>query len=171
MPSHPAKAGSGHVYVDQKSNFFPQSFQLRQAFNFECRGAMSLSPRFRIPAALVLTGLAAPLLAAPADQVPTRLRELGRAFRAVNDGLWSAQPQPMLIHTSARQIGNASQAMYSWFPAGSGPQPGVKTAAKPEIWTQVAQFRQKQDAFAAQAAAFESAAGSNDVTRRPRCHT
>jgi len=115
---------------------------------------MLLSPRFCIPAAQVLTSLAAPLLAAPADQVRTRSRELGRAFRAVNDGLRSAQPQPMLIHTSERQIGNASQAMYSWFPARRGPQPGVKAAAKPEIWTQVAQFRQKQDAFAAQAAAF-----------------
>lgn len=127
---------------------------------------MSPSPRFRMLASLALAGIAAPLLAAPADQVRTRvegLRELGAAFKAVNDGLRSPQPQTMLIQMSARQIRNASQAMYNWFPAGSGPQPGVKTAAKPEIWTQAAQFRQKQDAFAAQAEAFQRAAGSNDV--------
>jgi cytochrome c556 len=127
---------------------------------------MSPSPRLRILASLALAAIAGPLLAAPADQVRTRidgLRELGAAFKAVNDGLRSSQLQTMLIQMSARQIRNASQAMYNWFPAGSGPQPGVKTAAKPEIWTQAAQFRQKQDAFAAQAAAFQRAAGSNDV--------
>jgi cytochrome c556 len=115
---------------------------------------------------LALAAIAAPLLAAPADQVRTRiegLRELGAAFKAVNDGLRSSQPQTMLIQISARQIRNASSAIYNWFPAGSGPQPGVKTAAKPEIWTQAERFRQAQDAFAAQAAAFQRAAGSNDV--------
>jgi cytochrome c556 len=69
----------------------------------------------------------------------------------------------VLIQMAARQIRNASNAMRNWFPAGSGPQPGVKTAAKPEIWTQAAAFRQKQDAFAAQAVAFQNAANSGNV--------
>jgi cytochrome c556 len=106
------------------------------------------------------------LLAAPADQVRTRvagLRELGAAFKTVNDGLRTSEPQTILIQMAARQIRNASTAMYTWFPAGSGPQAGVKTAAKPEIWTQPARFRQLQDAFASQAAAFQRAAGGSDV--------
>lgn len=131
---------------------------------------MSFSPRFRLLASLALAGIAAPLLAAPADQVRTRvdgLRELGAAFKAVNDGLRSPTPQTILIQMSARQIRNASTAMYNWFPAGSGPQPGVKTAAKPEIWTNAAHFRQLQDNFAAQAAAFQTAAngGNADAIR------
>lgn len=127
---------------------------------------MSSSPRFRLLASLALAGIAAPLLAAPADQVRTRiegLRELGAAFKAVNDGLRSPTPQTIMIQMSARQIRNAATAQYGWFPPGSGPQPGVKTAAKPEIWTQPARFRQLQDAFAAQATAFQRAAASNDV--------
>lgn len=127
---------------------------------------MSSSPRFRILAALALAGIAAPLLAAPADQVRVRiegLRELGAAFKAVNDGLRGPTPQTILIQMSARQIRNAATEQYNWFPAGSGPQPGVKTAAKPEIWTQAARFRQLQDGFAAQATGFQRAAASGNV--------
>jgi cytochrome c556 len=127
---------------------------------------MSLSPRFRILASLALAGIAAPLLAAPADQVRTRvegLRELGAAFKAVNDGLRGPAPQTIMIQMSARQIANAARAQYNWFPAGSGPQPGVKTAAKPEIWTQAARFRQLQDGFATQVASFQRAAMSGNA--------
>lgn len=127
---------------------------------------MSSSRGFRILASLALAGIAAPLLAAPADQVRTRvegLRELGASFKTVNDGLRSPEPQTVLIRMAARQIRNASTAMRGWFPAGSGPQPGVKTAAKPEIWTRAADFRRAQDAFAAQAAAFQTAANGGNV--------
>ena len=72
----------------------------------------------------VLTAMVAmPLLAAPADDVKIRiagLREMGAAFKAVNDGLRAGEPQTMLIQLSARQIVNASRAQYRWFPAGSG---------------------------------------------------
>ncbi len=115
-------------------------------------------------AALVLA--AAPLLAAPADDVRSRvagLRELGASFKAVNDGLRSSEPQTILIQQAARQIRNAAAAQYRWYPAGSGPQAGVKTAAKPEIWTQAPRFKAAQDAFAAQAAAFQLAANSGDI--------
>ena len=127
---------------------------------------MSSSPRFRILASLALAGLAAPLLAAPADQVRARIngyRELGAAFKAVNDGLRGPSPQTIMIQMSAREIRNAATAQYNWFPAGSGPQPGVKTAAKPEIWSQAARFRQLQDGFAAQATAFQRAAGTGNA--------
>jgi cytochrome c556 len=127
---------------------------------------MSSSPRFRLLASLALAGIAAPLLAAPADQVRTRvhgLHALGAAFKAVNDELRSPTPRTVPIQISARQIRSAATAMVHWFPAGSGPQPGVKTAAKPEIWTNAAHFRQLQDNFAAQAAAFQTAANGGDV--------
>lgn len=120
----------------------------------------------RILAAFGLAVVAAPLIAAPADQVRARVngfRELGAAFKAVNDGLRSSQPQTVLIQMSARQIRSAATAQYNWFPSGSGPQPGVKTAAKPEIWTQAARFRQLQDGFAAQAAAFQRTASGGNV--------
>lgn len=98
-------------------------------------------------------GLAgAPPLAATADIVKSRIggyRELGAAFKNVNDELKSGTPQVYIIQLSARQIRDTAKAQYGFFPAGSGPQPGVKTAAKPQIWARAAEFKAAQDAFAA----------------------
>lgn len=103
------------------------------------------------------------LLAVPADVVRARItgfRELGAAFKAVNDGLRGNEMQSVLIQQSARQIRTAAREQYRWFPQGSGPQSGVKTGAKPEIWSQAPRFRAAQDAFARQADVFFQAANS-----------
>jgi len=106
------------------------------------------------------------VLATPADDVRIRvagLRELGAAFKNVNDGLRGGDIQTIMIQQAARQIVNASRAMPNWFPAGSGPQSGVRTAAKPDIWLRPAQFQTARAAFANEAVAFQRAAGSNNV--------
>lgn len=117
----------------------------------------------RLAAAAMMLGLVA---AAPADAVRSRIasyRELGAAFKAVNDALRTGEPQTILIQQSARQIRNASRGQYSWFPAGSDASAGVRTAAKPEIWTQAAQFKAKQDAFAAAADSFARVAATGNA--------
>lgn len=120
---------------------------------------------FRLVLPLLGAAMAPPLLAAPADDVHTRisgLRELGAAFKAVNDGLRGNELQTILIQQSARQIRNAASAQYRWFPAGSGAEAAVKTAAKPEIWSQAARFKAAQDAFSAEAAQFQQVANGGD---------
>ena len=121
---------------------------------------------WRLAAIATCALIATPLLATPANDVRTRvagLRELGAAFKAVNDGLRSGEPQTILIQQSARQIRNAASQMPHWFPAGSGPQPGVKTSAKPEIWTQPARFTAAQNAFIAEANRFRATANGGNV--------
>lgn len=121
----------------------------------------------RFAAPLLLAALAAPLLAAPADQTRARIagyRQLGASFKAVNDGLRAPSPPMAQIQAAARQIRSAASQQYGWFPAGSGPRPGVKTAAKPEIWAQGARFRQLQDGFAAQANTLQRAVDGGNVT-------
>lgn len=120
----------------------------------------------RILAALALGLVAAPLLAAPADTVRSRiagLREVGAAFKNINDALRAGNPPAIIMQISAREIRNASQAQYQWFPAGTGRNPAWKTAAKPEIWTQTAQFRAAQDNFARAAEGFQRAAMGGNV--------
>lgn len=90
-------------------------------------------------------------------------RELGAAFKNVNDELKSGTPQVMILQLSARQIRDASRAQSNWFPADSAPRPGIKTAAKPEIWSQPIPFKKAQDDFAAQANAFYQVAATGDV--------
>lgn len=112
---------------------------------------------------------AAPVLAAGAsDVVRSRVeayRELGASFKNVNDELRSAKPQAMILQLSARQIRNVANQQYNWFPAGSGPQPGVKTKALPAIWKNAAGFKGAQDAFAKQANAFYQAASTGDAAK------
>jgi len=129
-----------------------------------------MSRRSRILAALSLGLIGAPLLAAPSDVVRARiagLRELGAAFKNANDALRGSEPQTIMIRQSAREIVSAARAQYQWFPAGTGPNPAWKTAARPEIWTQAARFRTAQDNFARAADAFQRAAmtGNADAMR------
>lgn len=114
--------------------------------------------------ALSALAIATPLLAAPADTIRTRIagyQELGAAFKGVNDGL-RGEVQTVLIAQSVRQIRNAAQAQYGWYAAGSGPQAGVKTRAKSEIWTQPAKFKTAQDAFTKAADGLQRAVASKD---------
>ena len=117
-------------------------------------------------AVLAFALAATPLLAAPADDIKSRvtgLRELGAAFKSVRDGLRGPEVQTILIQQAAKQIRQAATQQYRWFPAGSGPESGAKTAAKAEIWSQPAKFKAAQDAFATEAGAFYKAAASADA--------
>ena len=120
----------------------------------------------RILAGIALALVAAPLMASPGQQVQTRvdgLKALGGAFKAVNDALRSEQLEPIPLQQAARRISTAARDQYRWFPAGSGPESGVKTSAKPEVWSRRAAFRLAQDNFAAAARSFEHAAASGNV--------
>jgi cytochrome c556 len=116
------------------------------------------------------TACIAPLFAEPMDAVRARIasyRELGAAYKSVNDVLRSGETQTVLISQSARHISNAARTQYSLFPTGSGPQPRVRTNAKDEIWTKPAQFRAAQDAFTRAADTFNAAVkAGNTATMR-----
>jgi cytochrome c556 len=113
-----------------------------------------------------LLALSAPVVASQSDIIKARIdayRELGAAFKGVNDGLRGNEVQTVLVVQSARQIRNAARSQYQFFPAGSGPRQGVKTNAKSEIWAKPTQFRAAQDNFAKAANAFEIVAKSGNA--------
>lgn len=126
--------------------------------------AAGLMPRCVL--AVAACGLvAAPVLAAGGgDQVRARIagfRQIGAAYKSVNDGLRANDLAK--VRQAAGQLGGLAHGLYGWFPRGSGPQPGVKTAARPEIWTRAPQFRAAQDGFARQVQAFQRVAAGGDV--------
>ena len=115
---------------------------------------------------LAILAAATPLLAAPADVVRARIagyRELGTAFKNVNDALRGPNPPLAALQASSRTITTTARALGNWFPAGTGPQPGIKTRAKAEIWTRASQFSVAQAAFTAQAGAFDRAVKSGNM--------
>ena len=96
----------------------------------------------------------------PADVIKARIasfKEIGGGLKGIFDQLRAPEPQIALIKQSVKPITAGATGIYKWFPAGSGPESGLKTAAKPEIWTQAAKFKMAQDAFAAQAKALTAA--------------
>jgi cytochrome c556 len=119
---------------------------------------------------LLLIGLIAgsTLSAALPDPVAVRkdgFHTLGAAFKNVNDELKSGTPQPFIMKLSVKQILASATAQYGWFPKGSEPREGVKTAARAEIWSQPLLFKKAQDAFAAQAQAFAKLPVTTEVTQ------
>jgi len=116
-------------------------------------------------APFLLLGAAATIAATPADSIRSRVagyRALGAAFKATNDLVRAGNFVSPGLRQAAGQISAASRGQYGWFPAGSGPQSRLKTAARAEIWSRTAEFRAAQDAFARQAATFERIAASGN---------
>jgi cytochrome c556 len=114
-----------------------------------------------VPALIATVAVAA----TPADAVRARIagyRALGAAFKSANDTIRAGGARTPAMRQAAAQIAGAARQQYGWYPAGSGPQARVKTAAKPEIWTRGREFRGAQDAFARQATAFERVVASGD---------
>ena len=115
------------------------------------------------PALLLTAGIA--VAATPADGIRHRIagyRALGAAFKTINDTIRSGDFQSVRLRQAAGQITATSRMQYQWFPASTGPQAGIKTAARQEIWSRAGEFRAAQDEFARQAAVFERTVASGD---------
>jgi cytochrome c556 len=91
------------------------------------------------------------------------LRDIGAAFKGINDELKKSTPSLPVIRQYAQQIDQLSKHQGSWFPPGTGPDSDVITAAKAEIWQQPAQFKAAQAAFGEQATKLVKIAAGSEV--------
>jgi cytochrome c556 len=87
----------------------------------------------------------------------------GSAFKAVKDGLQGGHADPDRIRDAAAQFQQTAGRIASWFPSSTGPDAGIKTAARAEIWSDAAGFKQAGDQFAEQARKFAALAASDTV--------
>jgi len=62
-------------------------------------------------------------------------KQLGGAFKAIFDELKKDAPDKAVIAANAQKMNTLASQEASWFPKGAGPEAGVKTGAKPVIWT------------------------------------
>ena len=90
-------------------------------------------------------------------------KEIGKATKGVYDSLKSGSPNVPTIQGYAKVIDNLAPQIPSWFPAGSGPEAGVKTGAKPEIWTKNAEFKAAALNFATEAHKFNQVASGGNA--------
>jgi cytochrome c556 len=89
--------------------------------------------------------------------------KIGAAFKVVNDQLKADKPDAGAIGAQARVIHGLAPQIPSWFPAGSGPESGVKTRAKAEIWTDKAGFAAAAKGLETESAKLETIARAGDM--------
>jgi cytochrome c556 len=120
-----------------------------------------------LPLAVLAACAVAPVAAAKVDPnvaIPARqmgMKQIGRTFKGINDQLHSGAPDAAAVAAGAHQLADLSRKVPGLFPAGSGPETGVKTSAKAEIWAQPADFRAKAKALANATAALDRAAAKS----------
>ena len=90
------------------------------------------------------------------------LKDMGEAFKTVRDEL-SGGKDAAKIKAASATITKTANAMVNWFPAGSGTEAGVKTLAKPEIWSDPATFTAARQKLVDEAAKFALLANSGDM--------
>jgi cytochrome c556 len=106
--------------------------------------------------------------ATPAEYISARqqsYKQIGKAFKATSDELKKSDPSIDVLRTNSATLDRLSHQVHRWFPKGSGPEAGVKTAALPGIWQQWDQFRMRANNFAGQARGLNLAAAKGDMAR------
>jgi len=89
-------------------------------------------------------------------------KDIGRAAHAIQLEVTKPTPDAAAVGEAARKIEELAGQIPAWFPAGSGPEAGVATQARAEIWTDPAGFKARAAALGSSAKALESAAATGD---------
>ena len=90
-------------------------------------------------------------------------KELNGAFRAINDQLRIDAPDKAAIGANAAKMKALGADLPGWFPKGSGPEAGVKTAAKAEIWTDAEGFAAAATKLQGETAKLADVAAAGDM--------
>jgi len=102
----------------------------------------------------------------PAEAIKARqghYKEIGKAMKGIGDELKKSAPDVKIIQANAATIDRLAPQVPSWFPAGTGPEAGVKTEARAEIWTKPQEFSAAAAHFATAAKQFNATAQAGDV--------
>ena len=124
---------------------------------------------FLISAGLVLiVGSLSAFAAAPEiEQIMKERHEnfehMGEAFEDIDREIKRASPDIGRIQRHAGQIDVWAQDQIHWFPVGSGPESGIKTDAKAEIWERPTEFKALQDEFVIEARELKNIADNSPV--------
>ena len=124
--------------------------------------------RMKLIAGLVGASLAAAALAQgdAADVIKARqagMKAVGAGFKGMMDQTRGDAPDSAAIKRHAAVVAAHSPKVAGWFGPGTASAPGVKTAARSEIWTQNGAFRKAAAEFDAQAKKTLAVADAGDM--------
>lgn len=93
-----------------------------------------------------------------------KLRDMGGAFKAIDDELKKRSPDwDNVILPNAQTVQDRSGYLLNWFPKGSGPESGVKTYALPAVWQKPDDFTRLGKAVAAESVKLNQIATAKDA--------
>ena len=88
---------------------------------------------------------------------------LGKASKGLHEDLQQGTPDLNAIKAYAANIAQIAPNLSAQFPAGSGPESGVKTESRPNIWSDGATFKKDADGLASAATALNAAAQGGNI--------
>ncbi len=91
------------------------------------------------------------------------LKAMGAAFKVVNDQLKTEAPDMAAIAQAADRMNGLAGEIPNWFPAGSGPDDGVKTDALATIWSDPEGFAAAQVTLASATVTLQQLAAAGDA--------
>ena len=98
-----------------------------------------------------------------ADARHESFEQIGDAFKAVADQLKAPSPDLVALRTAAGTINSMAPKVESWFPAGSGPEDGIKTDALQTVWAKPDEFKQAAAKLVEESAKFNALAQAGDI--------
>jgi len=90
-------------------------------------------------------------------------KTFGKSMKTMNDNLKSDSPDLAVIASNAATIRGLAPKVTTWFPKGTGPESGVKTEARAEIWSDPAGFAAAARRLEPEAAKLEALARAGDL--------
>jgi cytochrome c556 len=125
---------------------------------------MRFRPALTAAALLTLAGCGNPDTPAgrAADQRHENFEAMGDAMKTIGDELKAEATDPAKIKAAAATINGFAPKLPGWFPAGSGPQDGIKTDALAAVWTDAPGFAAAAAKFKDEAPKFAAVVETGD---------
>ena len=92
-------------------------------------------------------------------------KQMAGALRGISDQLRSGSPDLAQIRPRAALLADRATQVLRWFPHGTGPEAGVRTRAKPEIWSNHQGFLNAGAVLLVTARQLNAAAVAGDLAR------
>ncbi len=121
-----------------------------------------------LPILMMMLAGSAAIAGAANDVIVARqahYKDLGKAFKAINDQLKLSAPDLAVIKANASIVTKLGQQQKreNWFPANTGAGQGLQTAANGAIWKNIADFNAKRSDFANASARYAGTAAKGNL--------
>ncbi len=90
-------------------------------------------------------------------------KDMGAAMKTLRDELKRGKPDSAAVTTAANDLVLLAEKLPTWFPAGSGPESGLKTDARAYIWENKDKFDAISKELIVESKALASLASSGDT--------